>query len=69
MFENNVKVESEFIDTQQLATMLNVSVKAIIKWREQKRIPGATKCGRLWRFSRIEVQKKLLSGNLLMDKG
>ena len=68
MIEDNLKVESEFVDTPQLATMLNVSVKSIIKWRAQKRIPGAIKCGRVWRFNRIEIRKRLLSGSFLLDK-
>ena len=62
------KNEPEFLDTPQLARMLNVSKKSIIKWREQRRIPGAVKCGRVWRYSRNEIRKRLLSGKLLLDK-
>lgn len=69
MIEKKVKLESEFVNTVQLATMLNVSEKSIIKWREQRRIPGAIKCGRVWRFNRMEIQRRLISGNLLLDKG
>ena len=63
----NYNIESEYLDTPQLATMLNVSVKAIIKWREECRIPGAIKFGRVWRFNKREIQKRLLSGNFLLD--
>jgi len=66
MDENST--ETEFLNSIQLANMLSVSVKAVIKWRAQRRIPGAIKCGRVWRFNRIEIRKRLLSGNLLLPR-
>ena len=63
------KYDSEYLETSQLAMMLNVSKKAIIKWREQGRLAGAVRCGRVWRFNRLAIEKRLLSGKLLLDKG
>ena len=62
------KNESEFLSTIQLAKMLNVSTKSIEKWRNQRIIPGACKIGRCWRFRKNEIEKKLLSGQLLNNR-
>jgi excisionase family DNA binding protein len=48
--------------TESLAERLNVSKKFIVSHR--RRLPGAMKVGRIWRFDRVAVEKKLLSGNL-----
>ena len=60
-------MEKEFLDTDELAAYLNVSRKFVIKHRETGRIPGAVRIGRIWRFRRTEVEKRLLSGSLLLD--
>jgi excisionase family DNA binding protein len=59
--------ELEYLTGKQLATKLNVSVKAVVKWTAARRIP-ACKMGRLWRYPRIEIEKRLLSGSLLYNK-
>ena len=56
----------EYFTSEQLAAYLNVSVKSIIKWRDARRLPGAVRCGRVWRFRRVEVEKRLLTGELLL---
>jgi hypothetical protein len=48
--------------TESLAGRLNVSKKFIVSHR--RHIPGAMKIGRIWRFDKSAVEKKLLSGNL-----
>ncbi|MDD5673274.1 MAG: helix-turn-helix domain-containing protein [Chitinivibrionales bacterium] len=48
--------------TESLASRLSVSKKFIIAHRQ--RLPGAMKIGRIWRFDKNSVEKKLLSGNL-----
>lgn len=58
--------ESEFFNTLELAKYLNVSRKSIEKWRYQNRIPGQVKCGYSWRYRKSEVEKRLLSGQLLL---
>jgi excisionase family DNA binding protein len=59
--------EPEYLTGKQLAGKLNVSLKAIIKWTALKRLP-ACKMGRIWRYPRREIEKRLLTGNLLYDK-
>lgn len=68
---NNTQIEKEqvdFFDTEGLARFLNVSKKSIIKWREAGRLPGMVRCGRIFRFRRNAIEKKLLSGTLLLNK-
>jgi excisionase family DNA binding protein len=59
--------EPDYLTGKQLATKLNVSIKAVVNWTAARRIP-ACKMGRIWRYPRIEIEKRLLSGNLLYDK-
>jgi excisionase family DNA binding protein len=60
--------ENEFFDSKQLSEYLNVSKRSVEKWRVQRLIPGAYQVGRVWRFRRTEIEKRLLSGKLLLDK-
>jgi hypothetical protein len=62
--------EPEYLDAARLAKKLSVSVKAIQKWTGQHRIP-CTKVGYRWRYPSNEINKRLLSGQLLspMVKG
>lgn len=62
------KFESEFFDSNQLAVYLNISKKAIIRWRNQGRIPGACRISNRWRFRKIEVEKRLINGIFLLPK-
>lgn len=48
--------------TESLAIRLNVSKKFIVSHRRS--ISGAMKIGRIWRFDKAVVEKKLLSGAL-----
>jgi hypothetical protein len=58
----------EYLTGKQLAGKINVSLKAVVKWTAARRLPGAYKMGRVWRYQWREIEKKLLSGNLLYDK-
>jgi hypothetical protein len=49
--------------TESLAKRLNVSKKFIVSHRRQ--LPGAMKIGRIWRFNKASIEKKLVSGFLL----
>lgn len=60
------QIESEYLTAQQLATKLNMSLKAIVNWTQARRLP-AVKMGRVWRYPRYEIEKRLLSGKLLID--
>jgi predicted DNA-binding transcriptional regulator AlpA len=56
--------EMEYLDKKQLAAKLNCSVKSIINWTAGRRLP-MVKIGRLVRYPRVEIEKRLLSGQLL----
>lgn len=57
----------EYLTAKELAEMLNMSLKFIIKHTQSGRIPGKTKIGRLWRYRKSDIEKRLLSGQLLLD--
>jgi excisionase family DNA binding protein len=61
-------MEQEFLSVKQLADYLNCSEKFIRKYVESRRLPGMVKIGRVYRFRKSEVEKKLLSGQLLLEK-
>jgi excisionase family DNA binding protein len=50
--------------TCKMKEILRVPKRTLEKWTLQRRLP-VVKCGRLNRFPRIEIQKRLLSGSLL----
>lgn len=56
--------EPEYYTPVELAELLRVPKRTLEKWTLQRRIP-VIKCGRLNRFPRVEIQKRLLNGNLL----
>ena len=56
--------EPEFYTLPEMAAMLRVPKRTLEKWVWQRRIP-VVKCGRLNRFPRVEIQKRILTGNLL----
>lgn len=60
--------ETEYLSPDELAKKINMSKKFIKKHIQDRRLPGMVRCGRYWRFNRIELEKKLLSGNLLLEK-
>ncbi len=52
----------------EVAARINISRKFIITHAERGDFPGAVKCGyRTWRFSPVEIEKRLLTGKLLLD--
>ena len=57
----------EFLTARELATKLGMSTKFIEKQTARRRIPGATKIGRVWRYRVSDVERRLLTGNLLLD--
>ncbi|HUI91136.1 MAG TPA: helix-turn-helix domain-containing protein [Chitinivibrionales bacterium] len=64
MKEQSILPESEYLNARQLARKLNVSLKSIEKWTAQRRIP-CVKIGYHWRYPVIEINKRLLSGQLV----
>jgi len=56
--------EPELYTPGEMAAMLRVPLRTLEKWVLQRKIP-VVKVGRLNRFPRVEIQKRLLSGSLL----
>ena len=54
----------EYLTPGELAALCRTSVRTIEKWTLKKRLP-VVKFGRLNRFPRVEIQKRLLNGSLL----
>ena len=61
---NNTTEEPEFYTPEELAGLLRIPKRTLEKWTLQRRLP-VVKVGRLNRFPRIEIQKRLLNGTLL----
>lgn len=58
-------IQKEYYTAKELAGKMNVSLKSIQKWTMTRKLPGAIKAGRVWRYSAIAIEKALLSGKLL----
>lgn len=56
--------EPELYTPVEMAAMLRVPLRTLEKWVLQRKIP-VVKVGRLNRFPRVEIQKRILSGTLL----
>lgn len=63
----SLEKEATYLTARQLAEKLNVSLKAVINWTAARRLP-CIKMGRMNRYPRFEIEKRLLAGNLLLDK-
>ena len=59
---------SEYFTPQELADYSHMSLKFIEKHIATGRLPGAVKMGRVWRFKRVDVEKQLLTGQLLFNE-
>lgn len=57
--------EPEFLKPDEIAAMFQMSLKAISKWTQDRRIPGQCKVGGRWRYRRIDIEKALIRGELL----
>jgi len=53
-----------FYTPGEMAAMLRIQLRTLEKWVLQRKIP-VVKVGRLNRFPRVEIEKRLLSGSLL----
>jgi hypothetical protein len=62
-FQGNVKDFDGCYTTESLAVRLNVSRKFVVSHRQ--RIPGAMRIGRIWRFDKATVERRLVRGSLL----
>ena len=66
--ETNQDKPSDFLTPRELADKIKMSVKWVTNQTQARRIPGQTKMGRLWRYRLTEIEKRLLSGELLNEK-
>lgn len=64
--QNVINNRIEYYSRDDLAIKLNVSKKTIERWTQARRIPGQCKTGGTWRYRKIDVEKRLLSGNFLL---
>jgi excisionase family DNA binding protein len=62
--EKPIGIEPEYYTAEDLSKLLEISKRTLEKWAQKKRIP-VIKVGRLNRFPRVEIQKRLLNGTLL----
>lgn len=61
--------ESDHLLTpKELASKLNMSMKWVEKHTQSRRIPGQVKVGRVWRYDWVEVQRRMLTGQVLLER-
>lgn len=60
--------QPEYLTPEQLAEKLNVSRKTVTKWTQARRVPGQTKLGRIWRYSRFAIEKALVREQFLLPR-
>lgn len=66
-YNNNMRESIQFIDTNELAEILSVSVKFIEK--HCKHIKGGQKIGKIWRFNLITILECINNGeNILTNQ-
>lgn len=62
-------IMQEYIDGEQLAQKIGVTLKTIRKWAYQNRIPGAVRFGaRCVRYRITDIEKALLRGDFLVKR-
>jgi predicted DNA-binding transcriptional regulator AlpA len=60
--------ENEYLSAEQLAKKLSVSPKSVRKWTQKRKLPGVVRLGkRCIRYRLVDIEKRLLSGELLLD--
>jgi len=61
-------INPEYLTVDQVAARLQVSQKTIRKWISENRLPGLIRLGRRCiRFRAVDLEKRLLNGQLLLD--
>ncbi len=63
---NKTEIENEYYTPEELALKLNVSLKSIRTWTQNRRIPGQVKIGRIWRYRKCDIEKQLLTKDSLL---
>lgn len=52
--------DKRYLTPKQVAEMLQVSIRTVQKWAEQKKLPGK-QIGNLWRFDPDEIEQFMKS--------
>lgn len=60
-------MSTDFYTANQLADRLQVSIRSVEAWTQARRVPGQFQVGRLWRYRAADVERRLLSGQFLLD--
>ncbi len=58
----------EFLSPRELAGKIGMSLRFIEDNTRLRKIPGAIKIGRVWRYRVTDVEKALLRGTFLIEK-
>jgi predicted DNA-binding transcriptional regulator AlpA len=66
--ELNPATLPDYLTPKELAVKIGMSHKFVVCQTQARRVPGQVKIGRLWRYRRVEVEKRLLSGEFLLKK-
>lgn len=57
-------MSDEIMDPKEVAKLLKVNPRTVVRWAEQKKLPGF-KLGDLWRFRREAIEEYILQ----LEKG
>lgn len=57
-----------FLTPEELAAFLKVPPRWVEKQTQARRLPGQTKVGRYWRYRRADIEKQILTGEILLPK-
>lgn len=60
-------IDEVLLTPRELANRLHISLKWVEKQTQNRRIPGQVKVGRVWRYSWVEIQRRMLSGQILLE--
>lgn len=58
--------DSDFLTAPQLATKIKMSIAFVEKYTHSHRLPGMVRMGRFWRYRIADVEKQLLTGQILL---
>jgi predicted DNA-binding transcriptional regulator AlpA len=66
--ETNTLPNNRLLSGKDLASYIGMSLKFISKHTESGRLPGIVRCGRLLKYDRYIIDRRLAEGKLLLEK-
>lgn len=51
------KEQKEMLTTKEVADLLRISTRTVVRLATKEKLPGAIKVGRQWRFSREKLEE------------